>query len=73
MNNFRTPQDLKALGLDAGAAGINLRLSNGNITVYHGSDSNLVLAELKNAPDGTWNRIWEHLDRLGFKRNEDLG
>jgi hypothetical protein len=42
--------------IERGSAGINLRLSNGVITVRH-SECNTVLAEWL-AEEGDWDRIW---------------
>ena len=42
--------------IERGSAGMNLRLSNGVITVRH-SECNTVLAEWL-AEEGDWDRIW---------------
>lgn len=46
---------------EKGAASILIDLSNGNITVYHGTEQGAILLSKKNVPEGTWNAIWEHL------------
>lgn len=52
---------------ERGAASILIELEDGNIAVYHGMDS-VKLAELENAPEGTWNKLWEYLEALGIER-----
>lgn len=52
---------------ESGAASIKLELSNGNIHVIH-SESGHELAVLKNAPPGSWDRIWGLFEEMGFER-----
>ena len=56
--------------IESGAAGIVIELSEGRITVTH-KDDGALLAHLDNAPSGTWTKIWNHLDFLGFLTNQE--
>ena len=51
--------------IERGQAGMKIELSNGNITIFHGETGD-ILAELKNAPDGTWSAMWAGFKSLGF-------
>lgn len=51
---------------ERGTARITIELSDGNITIKH--EDGFLLAELKDAPLGTWNKMWESFDSLGFNR-----
>lgn len=53
--------------IERGAASIHIELSEGTITVTHGTDE-VVLAQLKDAPEGTWDRMWDALETLGMER-----
>lgn len=46
--------------IEKGSASIKIDLDNGNITVYHGEDED-VLHKIINAEDGSWDKIWELL------------
>jgi hypothetical protein len=52
---------------DDGAAAIVVRLRDGNITVHHADDPDMLLAEKRNAPPGTWDALWESMRALGIK------
>lgn len=57
--------------VESGAASITISLSNGHIKINHGCDHTL-LAELKDAPKGTWDKLWARFEQLDFKRPEEL-
>lgn len=61
------PATTTTIEVDGGEASIYIHLRDGDITVRHGQDDEL-LARLDNAPDGTWDRIWFSLDAIGFER-----
>lgn len=48
----------------SGAAHIYVVLENGDIKVYHGDDRKSLLFEKRNAPAGSWEKIWECLRKL---------
>lgn len=52
---------------ERGAAGMLIELQDGNITVYH-CEGHVKLAELKNAPLGTWKVLWASMESLGINR-----
>ena len=52
---------------DDGSAVILITLRDGNITVHHGTQPDLLLAEKRNAPPGTWDALWECIRSLGIK------
>lgn len=62
----RTMQELRDAGLEAGAASMLISLSDGCITVTHGTDK-VTLAKADDVPDGTWHRLWEAMASLGIK------
>jgi len=47
--------------IERGSASMLIDLSDGNINVFHGSDNSDVLLEIKNAPRGSWDKIWNTL------------
>ncbi len=53
--------------IERGAASFKMELSEGAIRIYHGTDK-VMLAELIDAPEGTWDAIWKCFDSLGIKR-----
>ena len=53
--------------IDRGAASITITLDKGIILVKHGDDGTL-LAHLNNAPDGTWDKLWDAMEALGIER-----
>jgi hypothetical protein len=52
-NNMSTPKE-------TGGATIRIELTNGNVTVLHGS-SGEVLLNLQDVPTGTWDKLWDFL------------
>ena len=52
---------------ERGSASLNMTLKDGNIVISHGTDK-VELARLDNAPDGTWNAMWDAFETLGIKR-----
>lgn len=58
---------MSTVELERGQASMRIELTDSCITVWHAED-NVVLAILKDAPDGTWDKIWERLEELGLKR-----
>lgn len=44
--------------VERGAASIFIQLSNGKITVTHGTAA-VTLHEIKNAQSGSWDKIWK--------------
>jgi hypothetical protein len=48
---------------ERGAASINIELSNGVITVKHGTSFDAVLAQWT-ANSGDWDKIWERINEL---------
>ena len=46
---------------EQGAASIRIELSDGNVSIVHGDDYDL-LRLFPNVPEGTWNRMWNALD-----------
>jgi len=52
-NNMSTPKE-------TGGASIRIELTNGNVTVLHGS-SGEVLLNLQDVPTGTWDKLWDFL------------
>ena len=52
-NNMSKPKE-------TGGADIRIELTNGNVTVLHGS-SGEVLLNLQNVPTGTWDKLWDFL------------
>lgn len=51
--------------IEDGAASILIALDQGCIRVTHG-ESGTVLAELGNAPMGSWDKLWACFDAMGF-------
>jgi hypothetical protein len=51
---------------ERGAADIRIELRNGRITIYH-CDGGAELAVLYDAPEGTWNKMWECFELLGIE------
>lgn len=49
--------------IERGSASILIDLTDGNITVKHGTDD-VILLEKKNVKSGSWNKIWEVLNNL---------
>lgn len=54
--------------LEKGGAGIKIVLSDSTITVYH-SDDNSILHEVKQVPEGSWNKIWEAIREIKSAKN----
>lgn len=52
---------------ERGAASLKIVLHNGAISVFHGTDKAL-LAELQDAPEGTWDALWDAMTSLGIER-----
>ena len=52
---------------ERGSASLNMTLKDGNIVINRGTDK-VELARLDNAPDGTWNAMWDAFETLGIKR-----
>ena len=52
-NNMSKPKE-------TGGADIRIELTNGNVTVLHGS-SGEVLLNLQDVPQGTWDKLWDFL------------
>ena len=52
-NNMSKPKE-------TGGADIRIELTNGNVTVLHGS-SGEVLLNLQDVPTGTWDKLWDFL------------
>ena len=63
MKNTKTPYELRIEGLEAGAASIFIKLSQGTITVKHGTDGT-VLKQIDRAKDGSWNKIWDSINDI---------
>lgn len=60
-----TDQPIKCTG----AASMIIALDKGNITVKHGERGHALLAHLDNAPAGTWDKLWDCFEQLGFVRD----
>ena len=55
--------------VERGAASLFIELSDGNITITHGSDK-VELAKITQAADGTWDALWDFLSKQdGFERS----
>ena len=63
MTKTKTPYELRIEGLEAGAASIFIELSQGTITVKHGTDGT-VLKRIDRAKDGSWNKIWDAINNV---------
>ena len=51
--------------MEKGGASIIVELTDGNITVRHGTEgNNAILLEKKNVKEGAWDKIWETLNNL---------
>ena len=48
---------------ESGAASLKIEMSDGNITVIHGTDD-VVLHKIENAKQGSWNKLWETIKSL---------
>jgi len=64
-----TPQQAIQSNLEAGQASIKIKLDNGTIKVFHGTDYMLLL-EMSNVKKGTWNKIWNILEKCGNIENQ---
>lgn len=49
--------------VEPGAASIKIKLSKGNIIVYHGTDKT-ILEKIENAEEGSWDKIWKTIRNL---------
>lgn len=54
--------------IERGAASIRIELADGNITVYHGTDGN-ILHEVKNAEEGSWKLLWQSIHAISSVNN----
>ena len=63
MKNTKTPNELRIEGLEAGAGSMFIELSNGTITVKHGTDGT-ILKQIDRAKDGSWNKIWDAINNI---------
>lgn len=52
--------------VEPGAASIKIELTKGSIFVTHG-ECGAVLAVLRDAPVGTWDKLWDAMNVLGIK------
>ena len=52
---------------EPGAASILIKLEDGEIKVWHGTDSNWILGEKKHTSIGDWDRLIEALKSVGIK------
>lgn len=48
---------------EEGAASVHIELSEGNITVFHGTDG-VILHKAENVPAGSWDRLWDAIKSL---------
>lgn len=63
MENTKTPYELTIEGIEAGAASIFIELTQGRITVKHGTDGT-ILKEIDKAKNGSWNKIWDTINAI---------
>ena len=61
MEQMNTPYELRIKGIEAGAASMFIELSQGKITVKHGTDGT-TLKEIHEAKPGAWDKIWEAIN-----------
>lgn len=52
--------------IQRGAAAIFIDLNKGTITIRHAEKDGAILAQLKDAPGGTWNKMWSYFSSLGI-------
>lgn len=56
--------------IETGAASVLIELSAGTVTVKHGADDTTILLQIKNAEQGSWNKIWNALSSIKSTTNE---
>lgn len=50
--------------IEKGSAHMYIDLRSGNITVYHGENKKTILFQVKNAENGSYDKIWKTLRSL---------
>jgi len=64
LNNLKIKKMVSKKEIERGSAHIYIDMRKGNITVYHGDNMKSILFQIKNAEDGSWDKIWRTIRSL---------